>query len=189
MPNVKLWDYARLSRIWGITLVVVGVLMLVVGAAVEAGDPDDGLEGRWFLVVLAAFASSLVVFFFLLRVWMRPSAVPTGRLGMADRDRGTPRLLEAGRGDWRVWTLMLGVAVFVVSALMMEFLVGILGGGGTAEGVVAGVLVAWGLVTLEDVRLLRGIQAEEGRVYYAACRRPVSVGGVLVWRKAGTGGE
>lgn len=182
MGTEKLWTYTRVGRIWGRTLVVVGVLMPVVGAAVEAGDPEDGLDTRWILVALASFASSLVIFFPLLRMWMRPAAVPSGRLPMARRDSGKPRLLEAGAGDWRIWTAMLGAGVFVVSAMMMGFLVGILGGGGMAEGVVGGVLAAWGLVTIEDVRTVERIQDEEGRVYYAACRRPVNIGRTLVWR-------
>jgi len=181
----RLWDYTRVSRVWAWVLVGVGLAMLVVGAVVEAGDPDDGLDGRWLLVALAAFASALVVFVPLLRMWMRPASVPSGRLPMAEPDTRRPRLLEAGPGDWRVWTVLLAAGTFVVSAMMMGFLVGILGGGGMAEGVVGGVLAAWGLVTLEDVRQVRRVQGEEGRVYYAACRRPVAVGGRLVWRAAG----
>ena len=64
----------------------------------------------------------------------------------------------------------------------MGFLVGILGGGGVAEGVVAGVLIAWGLVTLHDVKRLERIEVEQSRTYFAACRRPVSVGSVLIYR-------
>lgn len=178
---MKLWDYTRVSRVWGWTLVVVGVLMLGVGAGVEAGDPADGLETRWIVVASASFVSAVVVFFPLLRMWLMPAGMPSGRLPMAERDSGK-RLLEAGPADWRVWTAMLGAVVFMVSAMMMGFLVGILGGGGMAEGVVGGVLVAWGLVTIEDARRVARIQAEEGRVYFAACRRPVNMGRSLVWR-------
>ncbi|HWH14282.1 MAG TPA: hypothetical protein VNT51_06010, partial [Miltoncostaeaceae bacterium] len=181
----RLWEYARVARVWAWVLVGVGLGMLALGALVEAGDPEDGLEGRWVLVALAAFASAVVVFVPLLRMWMRPAAVPSGRLPDAARDTRAPRLLEAGPGDWRVWAVLVALGTFVVSAMMMGFLVGILGGGGMAEGVVAGILVAWGLVTLEDVREVGRRQEEEGRVYYAACRRPVAVGGRLVWRVAG----
>jgi len=178
----KLWNYGRLCAVWAWTLVACAPAVLVVGALLEMGDPKDGLEGSWIPIALAAFVSSLVIFFFLLRMWMRPTAVPTGRLSDARRDNGKPRLTEAGPGDWRVWGGILAACLFVACVMMMTFLVGILGSGGMAEGVVGGVLLAWGLVTLEDLRGLRRIEAEEGRTYFAACRRPVSVGTVLVWR-------
>ena len=55
------------------------------------------------------------------------------------------------------------------------------GRGGTAEGVVVGMLAAWGAATLEDVRRIRAIERSEGRRYFAACRRPTGVGNRLVW--------
>lgn len=184
MAREKLWNYARISRVWALTLIVAGPVMLVGGALLEAGDPKDGLQASWIPIALGSFVSAAVVFFFLLRVWMRPSAVPTGRLEGARRDKGKPVLDEATARDWRVWTTVLVVVLMFGSFVMMMFLIGILGGGGMAEGVVAGVLLAWGLVTLEDVRRLEAIEADEGRTYYAACKRPVAVGSVLVWRAA-----
>lgn len=180
----KLWNYGRLCAVWAWTLVACAPVVLVVGALVEMGDPKDGLEGSWIPIALASFASSLVAFFFLLRMWMRPTAVPTGRLDDARQDKGKPRLLEAGRGAWRVWTALVVTFFLLGSLAMMGALVGILGSGGMAEGVVAGVLTAWGLVWLQDIRDLRRREGEEGRVYFAACRRPVSVGSTLVWRRA-----
>jgi hypothetical protein len=64
---------------------------------------------------------------------------------------------------------------------MLVFLVGVLGRGGTAEGVVVGMLAAWGLATLEDARRIRRTEDAEGRDYFAACRRPTGVGDRLVW--------
>jgi hypothetical protein len=48
-------------------------------------------------------------------------------------------------------------------------------------------LAAWGLATLDDARRITAIEAEEGRRYFAACRRPTGVGNHLVWlpRRAG----
>ena len=64
---------------------------------------------------------------------------------------------------------------------MLVFLIGVLGTGGTAEGVVVGMIAAWGAATLEDVGRIRAAEAAEGRRYYAARRRPTGVGGKLVW--------
>jgi hypothetical protein len=64
---------------------------------------------------------------------------------------------------------------------MLVFLIGVLGAGGTAEGVVVGMVAAWGAATLEDARRIDAAEAAEGRRYYAACRRPTGVGGKLVW--------
>ena len=185
MSQERLWGYARLSRLWARTLVVVGVLLLVLGAALEAGDPTGDLPG-WLLTAGVTVVPTTVLFFFLLRSWMRSGALPSARLPEASRDTGKPRRLEASASDWRRWSAVLGVSVFIASAALMGFLVGILGGGGEAEGVVSGVLIAWGVVTARDVRLVDATEAEEGRVYYAACRRPVSVGQRLVWRTAGS---
>lgn len=183
MARDKLWNYARIARIWAWALIASAPAMLILGALVEMGDPRDGMEGSWVPIALASFASALVIFFFVLRVWMRPSAVPTGRLQLARPEKGRQRLLEAGARDWRVWSTILFVLVIGAGFVMMGFLVGVLGGGGMPEGVVAGVMAAWGLVTLEDVRQLHRIEHDEGRTYYAACRRPVSVGDTLVWRR------
>jgi hypothetical protein len=44
-----------------------------------------------------------------------------------------------------------------------------------------GMLAAWGLATLKDARRIESIEADEGRRYFAACRRPTGVGNQLVW--------
>ena len=76
---------------------------------------------------------------------------------------------------------MSGAILLVGGAAMLVFLIGVLGKGGTAEGVVVGIIAAWGAATLEDVRRIRATEAAEGRRYYAACRRPTGVGRKLVW--------
>ncbi len=181
MDNEKLWRYARLSRIWARTLVVVGVLVFAVGLSLQVGR---SAASTWSGVA-TAFASLIVsvpVFFFLLRGWMGNGGLPSSRLGDASAEPASPRRLEASTRNWRAWTLGLGSALFVSSVLILGFLVGTLGGGGIAEGVVAGVLVAWGVVTANDVRRLERIEIEQSRTYFAACKRPVSVGSVLVYR-------
>src|SRR5690606_31047744 len=127
----------------------------------------DGDVAGWLLTAGLTVVPTTVLFFFLLRSWMRNGALPSARLPDATRETGSPRRLEASPGDWRRWSVVLGAGVFVASAAMMGFLVGILGGGGEAEGVVSGVLVAWGIVTLRDVRMVEAAEAEQGRVYYA----------------------
>jgi hypothetical protein len=181
----KLWRYTRLSRMWGRTLMAVGVLMLPLGAAIEAGAPDGDVTA-WATTALITVVPTTVLFVILLRSWMRQGALPSSRLKDARREGGD-RLLEATRADWRKWGAVFAAGLFVGGATMMGFLDGILGGGGMAEGVVSAVLIAWGLVTVEDVRRVEGTERTEGRVYYAACRRPLSVGSTLVWRRTGEG--
>jgi hypothetical protein len=125
---------------------------------------------------------STLVFFFLLRGWMGNGGLPSALLPDAAADSGVPRRTEPTPRNWLVWTLSLGVGLFISSVLIMGFLIGVLGGGGLAEGVVSGVLIAWGLVTIQDVRRVEEIEADQQRTYFAACKRPVSVGSVLVWR-------
>jgi len=102
------------------------------------------------------------------------------RLPQAVRATG-PRRLEASPRDWRRWAAVTCGVLLVGGAAMLVFLVGVLGPGGTAEGVVVGMLAAWGAATLEDVRRIRAAELAEGRRYYAACRRPTGVGSKLVW--------
>ena len=179
----KLWGYAQLARLWGRSLVIAAALVLGVAVLVQAGN-DGGLGGRWFVVTAIAFVTAVALFFFLLRMWMRSTALFSTRLGTAKRVPTTPRLLEAEPRDWRRWAVYMVAFLFVGSAFMLLFLIGLLGTGGTAEGVVAGCIAAWGLVTLEDVRRITASEASEGRRYYAACRRPLGVGDHLVWKPA-----
>ena len=187
MTTEKLWRYTRLSRIWARTLIVVGILVFAVGLSMQIGDSSSAFAS-WIVTAVATVVPSTLVFFFLLRGWMGNGGLPSARLPDAAADSGVPRRSEPTSRNWLTWTLTLGAALFVSSVLIMGFLIGVLGGGGVAEGVVAGVLIAWGLVTTRDVRRVERIEAEQERAYFAACRRPVGVGSVLVWRTTTTAG-
>ena len=147
--------------------------------AIQAGS-DEGLTGRWFAAAFGIAGITGVILFPFFRVWLRKAALPSVRLPQAVRASG-PRRLEASPRDWRRWALFTGVVLLVGGAAMLIFLIGVLGRGGTAEGVVVGALAAWGAATLEDARRILAIEEAEGRRYYAACRRPTGVGGKLVW--------
>ena len=181
MTTEKLWRYTRLSRIWARTLIVVGILVFAVGLLMQIGD-SWGAFVSWLITAVATVVPSTLVFFLLLRGWMGNGGLPSARLPDAAADSGVPRRSEPTSRNWLIWSLGLGTALFISSVLIMGFLIGVLGGGGVAEGVVAGVLIAWGLVTAKDVRRVERIEADQQRTYFAACRRPVSVGSVLVWR-------
>ena len=175
----KLWRYASLARLWSWSLIVVGGLLLLLSIAIQAGG-DDGLSGRWFATLVGITGLTGVLLFPLFRVWLRRTAMPSVRLPQAVRATG-PRRLEASPRDWRRWAAVTCGVLLVGGAAMLVFLVGVLGPGGTAEGVVVGMLAAWGAATLEDVRRIRAAELAEGRRYYAACRRPTGVGSKLVW--------
>lgn len=177
----KLWDYARLARTWSWALIVVGLLLLGVSPALQATSPT-GVSPRYLGILVAVTGATGLVFFPFLRVWLRRGAMPSARLPQAAKLAG-PRRLEASPSDWRRFRLTMGGVLLVGSAAMLVFLVGVLGRGGTAEGVVIGVLLAWGLATLEDARRITRAEAEEGRRYFAACQRPTGVGRKLVWVK------
>ncbi len=175
----KLWGYASLARLFSWTLIVVAWLMLLLSIALQAGT-DEGLTGRWYAAAFGIAGLTGVLCYPLFRVWLRKAALPSVRLPQAVRASG-PRRLEATPRDWRRWALFSGVVLTVGSAAMLTFLIGVLGRGGTAEGVVVGMLAAWGAATLEDARRIGSVERAEGRRYYAACRRPTGVGNKLVW--------
>lgn len=175
----KLWRYASLARLWSWCLIVVAGLLLLLSIALQAGA-DEGVDSRWFAALFGITGVTGILLYPLFRVWLRRTALPSVRLPQAVRATG-PRRLEASPRDWRRWALVTGAILLVGGAAMLVFLVGVLGRGGTAEGVVVGMLAAWGAATLEDVRRIRAAEAAEGRRYYAACRRPTGVGNRLVW--------
>ncbi|HEX2503290.1 MAG TPA: hypothetical protein VHK00_05060 [Miltoncostaeaceae bacterium] len=175
----KLWRYANLARLWSWSLIVVAGLLLLLAIAIQAGS-DGGASGRWFATLLGVTGLTGVLLFPLFRVWLRKAALPSVRLPQAVRATG-PRRLEASPRDWRRWAVASGAILLVGGAAMLVFLIGVLGTGGTAEGVVVGMVAAWGAATLEDVGRIRAAEAAEGRRYYAACRRPTGVGSKLVW--------
>lgn len=179
MSGEKLWRYAGLARLWSWSLIGTAVALLGLAVGLEAAS-DEGLSARWLAAALGVTGVSGVLLFPLFRVWLRRSALPSVRLEGATPAKG-PRRLEASPADWRRWALITGVVLMFGGFAMLIFLVGVLGRGGTAEGVVVGMIAAWGLATLEDARRIRRREEAEGRVYYAACRRPTGVGDRLVW--------
>lgn len=177
--NEKLWRYEGIARLWSWALIWSAVALFGLSFLLEAGS-SGGLTGRWAATVVAITGVTGVILYPFFRVWLRRSAMPSLRLEQATRATG-PRRLEATPADWRRWAILVGVVLFVGAAVTMVFLVGVLGRGGMAEGVTVGMVAAWGLATLSDVRNIRAAEEREGRRYYAACRRPTGVAHNLVW--------
>jgi len=175
----KLWRYSALARLWSWGLIGSAPVLFLLAVALQAGS-KDGLDLEWFGVAVAATGGTGVLFYPLLRVWLRRSALPSLHLPKARKASGARRL-EATSADWRRWRIITWAVLVVGGFAMMTFLIGVLGGGGIAEGVVVGVLAAWGLATLEDARRIERAEIDEGRRYYASCRRPAAVGDRLVW--------
>lgn len=178
----KLWRYADVARLWSWSLILVGIALLGLSILMQAGS-DGGLSGGWFAMALGTAAGTAVVLYPLFRVWLRRGSLPSVRLPDARRATGR-RHLEASPRDWRRWSVVTAAIMFVASAAVLVFLIGVLGTGGTTEGAVVGLLIAWGVTTLEDARRIRLTEASEGRRYYAQCRRPIGVGNHLVWTRA-----
>lgn len=175
----KLWNYASLARLFSWTLIGVAGLMLLLSLGLQAAT-DEGLDLKWYGAALGITGLTGIISYPLFRVWLRKTALPSVRLPQAVRASG-PRRLEASPRDWRRWAMFSGIVLTVGGTAMLTFLIGVLGRGGTAEGVVVGMLAAWGAATLEDVRRIRAIERTEGRRYYASCHRPTGVGNKLVW--------
>lgn len=180
--GAKLWRYSRLARVWSWSLIVSAAILLVVAVLIRAGS-DDGIDLRWMGVVVAVTGVTGALGYPLLKLWLRRSAMPSLRLPQASKSTG-PRLLHAARADWRRWGVVTTLVLTVGGTAMMTFLIGMLGAGGTAEGVVVGLLAAWGFATLDDARAIDRAEQAEGRRYYAAVRRPAAVGDHLVWLPA-----
>jgi hypothetical protein len=178
-PGDKLWSFVGLARLYSWALVGVSIALIGISIALEATS-EDGFSWRYVAVLLGMSGISGLIFFPLLRVWLRKGGLPSSRLPDATAAEG-PRRLEATPGDWRRWGTLTVVVLLVSSTFMTLFLVAVLGRGGTAEGVVIGVLLAWGLATLEDSRRITRAEAEEGRRYFTAARRPAGAGNRLVW--------
>jgi hypothetical protein len=177
----KLWRYPALVRLWSWTLIGVGVALLVASSGVRAGS-DPGLTGEWIGTLLATTTGTGVLFVPLLRMWLKRTA-PSQFLPRAKKLSGSRRL-EAGPADWRRWGLFTGGFLLFGSFFVLLFLVGVLrdsGPGGIAEGVVVGLVVAWGAVSHADARAIERTEAREGRRYFAAGHRPTAAGNKLVW--------
>lgn len=181
-PHEKLWRYTSLVRVQGWILIAVSLAMVLVSLATQAASKSTSLTLSFVGTLLGITGITGVLFYPLLHMWLRKTA-PSGFLPRAKRLSG-PRRLEAGPADWRSWVLTLGVGFFLASVAMLGFLIGVLrssGPDGIAEGVVIGVVLAWGVVMLEDARRILRIEAGEGRRYFTAARRPLGAGNKLVW--------
>ncbi len=174
-----LWDYARLARMYGIQLLGVSVALVAVSIILEATS-EDGWSWWWLGTLIAMTGITGLVFFPILRVWLRKGGLPSIRLPDAQPAEGR-RMLAAAPGDWRSFAAIVAILLFVSAGATLLFLVAVLGRGGTAEGVVIGVLLAWGFVTLEDARRIARTQLEQKRMYWAAARRPWGAGNRLVF--------
>ncbi|MBM3664422.1 MAG: hypothetical protein FJW92_01320 [Actinobacteria bacterium] len=174
-----LWDYARLARLYGIELLGVSVALVIVSIILEATS-EDGWSWWWLGTLVAMTGITGLIFFPLLRVWLRKGGLPSIRLPDAQPAEG-PRMLAAAPSDWKRFATLSGVLLFISAFATMLFLIAVLGRGGTAEGVVIAVLLAWGFVTLEDGRRIQRTQADEKRTYWAAGRRPWGAGNRLVF--------
>lgn len=179
-PGDKLWRYSGVARVWAWSLIGVALALLGLAMGLQAGG-EDGLERDWLLAALGVAAGTAVVGVPVLRFWLGRGSLPSVRLPDAVRVSGRSRPREASPRDWRRWTITSALLLFVGTAAMLLFLVAVLGGGGVAEGVTVGVLIAWGAVTLEDARRIGTAELAEGRRYYASCRRPAGAGNHLVW--------
>ncbi len=179
MPDDKLWSYAGLARLWSWALVVVASLLLAVSIALQAGG-DGGVTGGFLATLLLTTIITAGVLYPLFRLWFGGSALPSSRLPRAKPATGR-RLLPATRADWVRWSIIVGLVLLLGGTAMLAFLVGVLGRGGIAEGVVVGTMEAWGLATLEDAIRIARAEVADGRRYHAATRRPFAVGDNLVW--------
>lgn len=174
-----LWDYARLARMYGYEIIGIAAVLVALSIVLEATS-EDGWSWTWLGALVGITGLTGLVFFPLLRVWLRKGGLPSLKLPDAQPAEG-PRMLAAAPSDWRRFAAISSVLLFLGSAATLIFLVAVLGRGGTAEGVVIGVLLAWGLVTFEDGRRIERTQADEKRVYWAAGTRPWGAGNRLVY--------
>ena len=181
VDDEKLWGYVSLVRLWSWSLIGVAGGLLVVSALMQASS-SDGLTWQWLVVAVGVSALTGALGYPLLRGWLARSA-PSRYLERATPMK-EPRRLEASPAYWRRWAITTIVVLLGLGAAMLVFLVGVLrnsGPDGIAEGVVVGLLIAWGLATLHDAGRIERAEIDEGRRYYAACRRPTGVGNRLVW--------
>ncbi len=176
-----LWRYTSLVRLWSWTLIGVGLALLVASAGVRAAS-SEGIDLKWIGTAVGVSGLTGVIFFPLLRMWLKKTA-PSQYLPRAKRLDGKRRL-EAGPRDWRSWGLFTGGFLLIGCFFMLIFLVGVLrssGAEGIAEGVVVGLMAAWGVVSLADARAIERTEATERRQYFASGRRPTAAGNKLVW--------
>jgi len=174
-----LWDYARLARMYGYEIIGIAAVLVALSIILEATS-EDGWSWTWLGTLVAITGITGLVFFPLLRSWLRRGGLPSISLPDA-QPAGGSRMLAAAPSDWTRFAALTGVLLFVSAFATLLFLVAVLGRGGTAEGVVIGVILAWGFVTLEDGRRITRTEADEKRVYWAAGTRPWGAGNRLVY--------
>jgi len=174
-----LWNYAQLARMYSYELLVVSLLLTIVSIILEATS-EDGWSWWWLGTLVAITGVTGLVFFPLLRSWLRRGGLPSISLPDAQPAEGS-RMLAAAPSDWTRFAAVTSILLFVSAFATLLFLVAVLGRGGTAEGVVIGVLLAWAFVTLEDSRRITRAEDDERRVYWAAGRRPWGAGNRLVY--------
>lgn len=177
----KLWRYTSLVKMWSWALVAVGLTMLLISVATEAAS-DEGISLQFVGILIGVSGLTGVLFYPLLHMWLKKTA-PSGYLDRATKLTGKRRL-EAGPSDWRRWGFTMGAGLFIATVALLGFLIGVLrtsGADGIAEGVVVGVVVSWGIVTLEDARRILRIEAAQKRRYYTSSHRPTAAGTKLVW--------
>jgi len=159
-------------------MIVASLLVLALAFALEA-SAGEGIGGGWLLVFGGVAVGTLVVCTPLARLAV---AGPSSRLPEAEPNSG-PRRLEPTPSEWRRWSLLSAGVLVAGATAMLLFLVAILDRGGTAEGVVVGLLAAWGIATFVDAHQIERTEEAEGRRYYAAVRSPIAVGRHLVWER------
>ncbi len=174
-----LWNYAQLARMYSYELLVVSLLLTIVSIILEATS-EGGWSWWWLGTLVAITGVTGLVFFPLLRSWLRRGGLPSISLPDAQPAEGS-RMLAAAPSDWTRFAAVTSILLFVSAFATLLFLVAVLGRGGTAEGVVIGVLLAWAFVTLEDSRRITRAEDDERRVYWAAGRRPWGAGNRLVY--------
>lgn len=176
MNGERLWSYVQLTRLWAWSMIVSAGLIGLLAVAISAGR-DEGLTQSWLVVFGAVALGTFVGGALFVRFMI---AAPSSRLPHATAldDERTP---SAGRGDWRRWSLIFIGVLVAGSAAALVFLVATLGEGGTAEGVVVGILAAWGVATLADAHQIRTTERREKRRYFARVQRPTAVGNHLVY--------
>lgn len=180
----KLWRYTSLVRAIGWALIVVACLMLPLSVVAQIGDE---LSAGYVAALVGISGVTGVLFYPLLHMWFRRSR-PSAYLERAKRLSG-PRRIPAATRDIRRWGLTVGVFLFIGTVFMVSFLVPVLrdsGPSGIAEGVVVGLMAAWGLFNLDDVRRIEQAERDQQRTYFTVGHRPTAAGNRLVWTPAGS---
>ena len=181
----KLWRYTSLVKAIAWALICVSMLMLPMSLLAQLGD---GLTVKYAGTLLGISGITGVLFYPLMHMWFRKSR-PSAYLERATKLSG-PRRMPAAQRDIVRWGVTVGVFLFIATVFMVGFLVPVLkdsGPSGIAEGVVVGVMAAWGVFNLDDVRKIQLAEREQGRTYFTVGHRPTAAGNRLFWTGAEPG--